>query len=643
MARYRHIQTHKVISSYGGVGSIIETPQGALIIEDFNRWPFFTNGLYESEEYHIKENRLLKRLQQKNCFPKLKELVRIPSNVGKYKNPAIPEDRNKTISAEYFPKWFYCSNCKRFRHIDDWWENWKKTLQKYKESNDKIRDLFFDAPKCYHCYDNAHQKTKKDGKRRRYYYELEQVRFILISPEGDIKDIPWERWPSAEKRVDKENSDNGTIILGFDKLCCENQDLRYIKSQKYYDLSGIRIECNNCKKRNTLAGLWGLRLPVQNKEKVFFKPVIRTSNSVYYPVSIRSIFLPVEREINPEDQKAIREWLEDGENINFIYKALRKKYSIEKIENFIKSGTSNEFESEVEYRLKEFRFIIRPGRIKYPDKDSDNKELIFERQNIAILKNLGFSNLTIIKRLKITTVQTAYTRQEPIDSDQFLSGEIENIKIKPKYTSKWGNQAEYLPAVESFGEGIFLAFDNEKLEKWLENSFININFVTRIHTIEENIKNNDLIKKTRFNSDRFLSKFILVHTLSHILIKEFEFIVGYPATSLNERLYVNENDMAGLLICTVAGSEGSYGGVISQGNEDKLSRILKSALVRAKDCASDPVCYNTIDGQGVGGLNMAACYSCALLPETSCEEFNSFLDRALLIDKEFGFFKNFVF
>ena len=31
---------------------------------------------------------------------------------------------------------------------------------------------------------------------------------------------------------------------------------------------------------------------------------------------------------------------------------------------------------------------------------------------------------------------------------------------------------------------------------------------------------------------------------------------------------------------------------------------------------------------------MAVCYSCALLPEPSCEEFNSFLDRALLIKKE---------
>jgi hypothetical protein len=31
------------------------------------------------------------------------------------------------------------------------------------------------------------------------------------------------------------------------------------------------------------------------------------------------------------------------------------------------------------------------------------------------------------------------------------------------------------------------------------------------------------------------------------------------------------------------------------------------------------------------GLNGAACHACTMAPETSCETFNRFLDRALLI------------
>lgn len=33
----------------------------------------------------------------------------------------------------------------------------------------------------------------------------------------------------------------------------------------------------------------------------------------------------------------------------------------------------------------------------------------------------------------------------------------------------------------------------------------------------------------------------------------------------------------------------------------------------------------------MGGINLAACHACVLLPETSCEHNNGLLDRALLI------------
>ena len=48
------------------------------------------------------------------------------------------------------------------------------------------------------------------------------------------------------------------------------------------------------------------------------------------------------------------------------------------------------------------------------------------------------------------------------------------------------------------------------------------------------------------------------------------------------------------------------------------------------------------EASGAESLNLAACHACALLPETSCEEMNMFLDRALLVgtpdDAPIGFF-----
>jgi hypothetical protein len=122
-------------------------------------------------------------------------------------------------------------------------------------------------------------------------------------------------------------------------------------------------------------------------------------------------------------------------------------------------------------------------------------------------------------------------------------------------------------------------------------------------------------------------------------MKELEFLCGYATTSLNERLFIDNENMQGILIYTVAGAEGSYGGLVSQANNKDFFRILKSAFNRANDCSSDPICFHS-DGQGVGGLNLAACYSCTLLPENACEEFNSFLDRAVLIHENYGFINN---
>ena len=176
------------------------------------------------------------------------------------------------------------------------------------------------------------------------------------------------------------------------------------------------------------------------------------------------------------------------------------------------------------------------------------------------------------------------------------------------------------------------------MDEWFYKHYDNTPaFRERIDILQDRISQSEISQKNKFLDNRHLAKFVLVHTLSHLLVKELEFLCGYAATSLNERLFVDSDNMQGLLLYTVAGSEGSYGGIITQSNPTSFKKILESALFRSHDCASDPVCYNS-DGQGIGGMNLAACYSCSLLPETSCEEFNSFLDRALLIDKDFGFF-----
>jgi len=275
--KYVTNQTRKMLTAYGGVGSILETPKGALLVEEFDKWKFFKDSsrIFDKEKNIIEDNRLLKRLQVH--FKQLHKFIRIPENISKsyISYDVEPLDSKKVASAKYFPQWMYCPNCERFRHIDDWWRGWYQTLQRFNET--KIGEKFI-KPKCFKCYEEA-----KLNDKRKKYFELEQVRFIMTAPSGEIRDLPWDRWNLAEKNINDESADGGNIRLDFSRLCCDRPDLRYLRSETFSDLAGIRIKCVNkdCGsngKEVTLAGLFGLRIGQDEKP---FKPVIRTSNSIY--------------------------------------------------------------------------------------------------------------------------------------------------------------------------------------------------------------------------------------------------------------------------------------------------------------------------------------------------------------------------
>ena len=161
---------------------------------------------------------------------------------------------------------------------------------------------------------------------------------------------------------------------------------------------------------------------------------------------------------------------------------------------------------------------------------------------------------------------------------------------------------------------------------------------------------NDNYKKSFIgeNHPREISgKFLLLHTISHLLIKQLSFECGYGIASLKERIYCSETadgkEMSGILIYTACGdSEGTLGGLVRQGRSDTFPRIFNKAIENARTCSNDPVC-SLSQGQGRDSLNLAACYSCSLIPETSCEEFNCFLDRGVVVgtfdNPNLGFFQ----
>lgn len=642
MGQFEQIQTRKAISSYGGVGSIIETRDGSILIDNFNEWPFFqtTNGQFEEHNFVI-DKRFKNRLSK--YFQELEHLIKIP--VNDLKQGFKPENPFAFLSAKYFPEWFYCNNCNRFDRIDKWKINWENNVDSYHKDN-------FYPPKCYSCY-------VKNRDRKRKFYDLEQVRFVLTSPNGEIADIPWDKWSLLRNRKKEDNTESTQtpneeeIITLANIQVPDDVIFEYKTSDKMDDLKGIWIIA---KRKNgeqvsftTLSGLFNLRVKIQDlipntkETDILFKPVIRSSNSVYYPNILSSIFIPANDELNEFSINLVKEEYNDGSNAQTISRNLKRYKNIDIDSETIQKLIDNNFseknleiaKTENEYRFDEYKFITEkdaPVRI-------ENK-LIFNKIDNSYFQSDLIKSIYKMDKIKISSVQTSYTRQEPIASNAILEDEdpekttIESI-VK-KFTSTYGKTTKYLPAIESFGEGVFFEFDNKALDEWIKN---NPKIQERISIL---IGNKQQFEST-FNEDFDLNpKYVLIHTFSHLIIKELEYLCGYPSTSIQERLYIDENpEMNGVLIYTIAGSEGSYGGITSICDDDRIGKLIESAMIRAIDCATDPICYHT-HGQGVANLNLSACFSCTLLPETSCENFNCYLDRRILVDKKYGYFKDLI-
>ncbi|GAB3727067.1 DUF1998 domain-containing protein [Luteimonas pelagia] len=201
----------------------------------------------------------------------------------------------------------------------------------------------------------------------------------------------------------------------------------------------------------------------------------------------------------------------------------------------------------------------------------------------------------------------------------------------------------WLPATMVYGEGIFLRFRQEALELWerghLEHHVRRLDAVTRSMA--------QLARRRGIEPESSHPRRAMIHTFAHLLINQLIFDSGYGSSSLRERIYFSERSegnsgMAGILIYTAAGdSEGSMGGLVRMGEPGRLEGAVGRALENAKWCSSDPVCIES-EGQGPDSCNLAACHSCGLLPETSCENQNRLLDRGTVVgtlgDPDCGYF-----
>lgn len=539
----------------------------------------------------------------------------------------------------------------------------------------------------------------------REYKTLEQTNLILICPNGHLSDIPWAnylRWKTEKYLRLRLDEDKGENLLSNEMVgsCCSNPKLKWTESKtKSEGYGSIFIECNSCgigsgsnkdKPKINLEGInslepycvgqkpWELDIdnpaitPYENcfirndnnnkREKM--KIALVTANNVYYANGFSSLFIPMHLAENKTKELI--------EAINILEKKYSKYFertAITRDEYWSSKFDFNDFlidndinpENEGAFKIQlESEFLNIANAIEISDKHEEyrwqeyrcfsthstladikiNKGLRFNDIQLPNELNNIFKKIQQVEELKVTNVQLDFTRVKPKERI-IVNGEVKESSSGQNIFSIDSKELFTLPANESLGEGLFFEFSNEHIDKWItENVVVLANRFEKYLKEVPNPNSQGLSSKMKIFNNKY--KHFLIHSFSHMMMRELEFSCGYPTASLKERLYISTNpekEMSGLLIYTAEGSEGSMGGLVSQGEPEKVLEIIKKGLERSVNCSSDPLCWES-DGQGIFDLNLSACFSCSLVAETACEEMNLGLDRRVLVDEEFGYFKS---
>ena len=241
-------------------------------------------------------------------------------------------------------------------------------------------------------------------------------------------------------------------------------------------------------------------------------------------------------------------------------------------------------------------------------------------------------DIVAVHRLREVSCLYGFTRFEP--PPPLIDEGLDEVKLSVE-GAPLGIETNWLPAIEQFGEGIFIKLNADRISTWLEQP--------EVRDRERALRRGFYRWKADHPSYRGEFRglaYVLTHSLSHALMAEIALYCGYPASSLKERIYALRNaadpdhfDRLGLLIYTASpGAQGTLGGIISIC--DRFAEICRRALERVAICSNDPVCADHEPGKRNDDRMLlgAACHSCLLVAETSCEAQNQYLDRACLVD-----------
>ncbi len=285
-------------------------------------------------------------------------------------------------------------------------------------------------------------------------------------------------------------------------------------------------------------------------------------------------------------------------------------------------------------KVEEFDVLSSGGRVIGSEKLGSR--LFAETLNDAEwrIDNLQRTNFisALVKVHRLCEVSSLYgfTRIEPARSP--FDDTLEEITLEVE-GQPLDDKIRWLPAMEQFGEGLFLKLDCSLIRARCKEISPANDALSQLE-----IRYNEWAAKEANRRPFPGREYVFAHSLAHMLIEQISLDAGYPSTSLVERIYALSSDHSaevhklGILIYAAGGgSQGTLGGLIQQA--PRIPALIRNGLDRINVCGNDPICgsqSHILTGDD-GLINGAACHGCLFVAETSCEKRNMLLDRRSLI------------
>ena len=594
MSRKAHgqIRQGQAITTYGP-GALIDLPRHSAIVGGLESWPN-TSDLVE-----IVEPRLSHKLQVMTG-------VDAPHLYAPPADSSDPREPVRSVGVWRFPEWFVVQDEGR------------------SENRERSRRL-------------VHRKAL-DERRRFDGKAVVATRFVRACPRGHVDDLDWHGFVHGPEDACKrqlwldERGTSGDLADLVVRCECRKQRSLYEATLPEMNLLGTCRGSRPWLGNNTREDC---NLPS--------RLLIRTASNAYFPQVVSVLSLP---ERGTAVQSAVRELWDDLQIVETkadLTLLKRKPAVAAQLAGFTEAEVLKAIGDHKDGGADErpVKHVELDALLAAPEGFGDDAPVDpdFHARKLPDAawrrskRTEGVEGVIQLHRLREVLALAGFTRLEPetpdIDGEYDSDVERAEIAIEPAW----------FPAVENRGEGVFLLLRPEAVLSWLDRAGVK----ERLDGLSAG--------HTRWSADRKSPRsfpggpYVLLHTLSHLLIQSLAMRCGYPASSIRERVYVDTiAKRFGLLLYTASpDAEGTLGGLVQQARylEDHLVQALRMGGL----CSNDPICAQHTPGRSMEGrwLHGAACHGCALVAETSCEMRNDYLDRALVVPvlgvREAAFFR----